>query len=117
MNATTPPSLVIDVVDTGDTVLFRVRGELDLRTGPRLDRALTPFHARHCELDLAEVPFTDSTGVNLLIRHQRGAARAGGSLCLVAVTRSVRRVLEITGTAGLLIADRGLPRKPGSEAP
>ncbi|MYT75374.1 MULTISPECIES: STAS domain-containing protein [unclassified Streptomyces] len=113
MNATTPPSLVIDVVDTGDTVLFRVRGELDLRTGPRLDRALTPFHARCCELDLAEVPFTDSTGVNLLVRNHRNAARAGGSLRIVSVTRPVLRVLRLTGTAAILLAGDGPPEEPG----
>ncbi|MEU6841161.1 STAS domain-containing protein [Streptomyces sp. NPDC046716] len=113
MNATTPPSLVINVVDTGDTVLFRVRGELDLRTGPRLDRALTPFHGRCCELDLAEVPFTDSTGVNLLVRHHRNAVRAGGSLRLVSVTRPVLRVLRLTGTDALLLPGDGPPGEPG----
>jgi stage II sporulation protein AA (anti-sigma F factor antagonist) len=113
VNPTTPPSLVIDVVDTGDTVLFRVRGELDLRTGPRLERALTPFRARRCELDLAEVPFTDSTGVNLLVRNSRNAARAGGSLRIVSVTPPVLRVLRLTGTAALLMAGDSPPDEPG----
>ncbi|MFJ4716496.1 STAS domain-containing protein [Streptomyces sp. NPDC088785] len=107
MTATTPPSLVIDVVDTGDAVLIRVRGEIDLRTGPRLERALAPFHARRCELDLGEVPFTDSTGVNLLVRHHREAARAGGALRLVSVARPVLRILRLTGTDALLLPGGG----------
>ncbi|WP_372352251.1 hypothetical protein [Streptomyces sp. KL116D] len=33
----------------------------DLLTAPQLDRVLAALHTRNCELDLAEVPFTDST--------------------------------------------------------
>lgn len=84
-------------------MLLRISGELDVLTAPQLDRVLAALHTRSCELDLAEVPFTDSTGVNLLVRHQRRALREGGDLRLVAVTRPVRRVLEITGTAGPLL--------------
>ncbi|MBO1332424.1 STAS domain-containing protein [Streptomyces sp. VRA16 Mangrove soil] len=69
-----PPPFAIHAVDTGDPVLVRVSGELDLHTAPDLDSALTTLHARHCELGLAQVPFTDSTAINLLTRHHRPAS-------------------------------------------
>ncbi|WP_372348649.1 hypothetical protein [Streptomyces sp. KL116D] len=36
-------------------------GELTCSPLPQLDRVLAALHTRNCELDLAEVPFTDST--------------------------------------------------------
>ncbi|MGY0488639.1 STAS domain-containing protein [Streptomyces sp. WG-D5] len=103
----TPPSpapFTLTAVDAGVSVLLRVNGELDLDTAPALDEALTSLHTRHCELDLAEVPFTDSTGINLLLRHHREAAEAGGSLRVVSVTRPVRRVLDISGLSATLLS-------------
>ncbi|MBC9719079.1 STAS domain-containing protein [Streptomyces sp. TRM66268-LWL] len=105
MNTTpSPPSFTLSIVDVGGAVLLRAAGDLDIATAPQLDRELEPLHARICELDLAGVPFTDSTGVNLLTRHHRQAVRAGGSLQVVAVSRPVRCVLDITGTSGMLLA-------------
>ncbi|MFI0242262.1 STAS domain-containing protein [Streptomyces sp. NPDC016845] len=97
-----PPGLQIQTVDTGDTVLLHLRGELDIATAPRLEPVLIPLTAQTCELDLGHVTFIDSTGINLLTRHHRQAAAAGGRLRLIAATRAVRRVLEITGTTYLL---------------
>ncbi|MYW64338.1 anti-sigma factor antagonist [Streptomyces sp. SID8379] len=106
----------VAVVDTGETVLLRVCGELDICTAAQLDQVLAPLLSRPCELDLGEVSFTDSTGVNLLIRLQRRAASQGGTLRLVAVTRPVLRVLEITGTAGVLLLGPEPPStRPGAD--
>ncbi|MGW2342418.1 STAS domain-containing protein [Streptomyces sp. NPDC001661] len=113
MSTPTSPVFDIHVVDAGDLVLLHARGELDLNTAPGLDRALVPLHPRRCELDFADVPFTDSTGINLLVRHHRLAADAGGSLRLIAVSRPVRRVLDISGTTGLLLAT---PEPPPPDA-
>lgn len=113
MSTPTSPLFDINVVDAGDLVLLRARGELDLNTAPGLDRVLIPLHPRRCELDFADVPFTDSTGINLLVRHQQLAADAGGSLRLIAVSGPVRRVLDISGTARLLLAS---PEPPPPEA-
>ncbi|MEV5611160.1 STAS domain-containing protein [Streptomyces sp. NPDC052225] len=109
MSTPSQPQFTIHVIDTGDSVLLAACGELDVHTAPGLDRALTPLHTRRCELDLFDVPFADSSGINLLIRHQRRAAAAGGSLHVIAVSRPVRRVLDISGTSHCLLLDAGKP--------
>ncbi|MFI0243130.1 STAS domain-containing protein [Streptomyces sp. NPDC016845] len=110
MDTTPPLSWEICVIDTGDTVLLHVRGELDLATAPELEALLARLTSRRCELDLSHVPFIDSTGINLLTRHHRLAQKTGGHLRVVAVTRAVRRVLDITGTSTLLLSEPGTPR-------
>ncbi|WP_306320166.1 MULTISPECIES: STAS domain-containing protein [unclassified Streptomyces] len=98
----TPP-FGVRVVDTGTLVLVRAHGELDIQTAPQLEKALAQLHPRHCELDLTAVPFTDSSGINLLIRHHRWAANSGGSLRLIGVSTAVRRVLDVSGVTNLLL--------------
>lgn len=106
-----PPPLVINVIDTLGTVLVQVSGELDLQTVPELAAVLARLRSRQCELDLAPVPFADSTALNALLRHRLDALADGGSLRVVAISPPVQRLLEITGTTGLLTAD------PNSEQP
>ncbi|MET8468835.1 STAS domain-containing protein [Streptomyces sp. NPDC006422] len=110
-----PTPFALSAVDAGDSVLLRVSGDLDIDSVPQLDEALARLHERNCELDLADVEFTDSTGVSLLTRHRREAVAAGGNLRLVAVTAPVRRVLDMTGTSAILLAlDNPPPTDPGS---
>ncbi|MET8471783.1 STAS domain-containing protein [Streptomyces sp. NPDC006422] len=106
------PLFDIRVIDVGDPILLCVRGELDLDTAPELERMLAPLHPRHCELDFTDVPFIDSTGVNLLVRHQREAAAAGGSLRLISVSGPVRRVLDLSGASCVLLTT---PEPPPEE--
>ncbi|MEV5607389.1 STAS domain-containing protein [Streptomyces sp. NPDC052225] len=96
------PPWAVQTVDTGDCVLLRVSGELDVVTAPRMEPVLRSLHARACELDLSQVPFIDSSGINLLIRHHRQADQEGGSLRVIAASRPVCRVLDIVGTSRLL---------------
>jgi len=48
-------------------------------------------------VDLAEVAFCDSSGLNLLLKTRLAAAGAGTELRLAAVPPMVMRVLELTG--------------------
>ena len=113
---TTTPYLAIDVVDTHGTVLVRVAGELDILTVPELAATLAPLRSQQCELDLAQVPFVDSTVLNLLLRHRQHALVEAGSLQVVAVSSPLQRLLDITGTARLLIAHPD-PDQPGATPP
>jgi stage II sporulation protein AA (anti-sigma F factor antagonist) len=75
-------------------------GELDISTGTLLYLQLSIQLAegrRHLVLDLAEVPFMDSSGLNTIIRANNETKAAGGRLVLAEPTSSVRRVLELTG--------------------
>ena len=75
-------------------------GELDLETASQLGhQALHALQevSPHLVLDLHEVSFMDSTGLKVLLAAHRRAELAGGSVVLLAPTRSVSRILELTG--------------------
>jgi anti-sigma B factor antagonist len=81
-------------------VTLRVSGEVDVHTAPTLrDSALAALrqHGSTLRIDLREVPFMDSTGLEVLLATRRRAELAGGSLTLVAPTPAILRVLEVTG--------------------
>jgi anti-anti-sigma factor len=81
-------------------VRVQVQGELDLSTSPRLDQVL--HHeigaGRRVVLDLSEVAFIDSTGLNTLIAALRASdSNSGGLMLSPSLPAQVRRVLDITG--------------------
>jgi anti-sigma B factor antagonist len=81
-------------------VTLRVNGEIDLHTAPTLrDAALTALrqHGSTLRIDLREVPFMDSTGLEVLLATRRRAELEGGSLTLVGLSPAVLRVIEVTG--------------------
>jgi anti-sigma B factor antagonist len=77
-----------------------LRGEIDLATGPALERELQK--AEHSGpqtivLDLADLRFIDSTGVHLLIRAQRRADTHGHGLVLRCIPAQAQRLFSLTG--------------------
>ncbi|OPC80782.1 hypothetical protein B4N89_07275 [Embleya scabrispora] len=77
-----------------------VHGEIDMDSGPILDDALSrqvSAEPSRLLLDLSSVAFIDSFGLRILVRAERRAREAGGSLRLIAPTRAVERVLRLTG--------------------
>lgn len=83
----------------GDRTVVSVGGEVDLETASQLgDHALEALHeGPHMVLDLTQVSFMDSTGLKVLLSVQRRAELAGGSLALAGASRSVRKILALTG--------------------
>jgi len=80
--------------------LVTVHGEIDMDSGPILDDALSRQVSAGLTtllLDLSSVGFIDSFGLRILVRAERRAREAGGSLALIAPTRAVARVLRLTG--------------------
>jgi len=76
-----------------------VKGEVDLATGPALERellALPEDGVAAVIVDLTDCGFMDSTGLRLLSRAQERFDRSGGRLAVVSANRSVLRVLAIT---------------------
>ncbi|MFG3169068.1 STAS domain-containing protein [Streptomyces sp. NPDC048200] len=98
-----PAPVSIEVTPYGDGIaLVTVAGELDVETAPELrNRLADQIRAgrRHLLLDLSEVPFMDSSGINALLKAHDEAGRAGGSVCLVSPAPMVRRVLDLTGVS------------------
>ena len=81
-------------------VTLRVVGEIDLYTAPTLrEAALTALrqHGSTLRVDLRDVTFMDSTGLEVLLATLRRAELEGGSLTLCRPTSAVRRIIEVTG--------------------
>lgn len=99
------PLRVTSATTSDGTVCVRVGGEIDIATIIPLSEVLAVLIAtrpRAIEVDLADVRFMDSSGVNALVRAHRSAA-AGGCRVRVARPQSVvDRVLRICGPAETL---------------
>ncbi len=91
--------LTIDAQPAGGGTLLVLEGEVDPHTTEQLDHAVDGALASTTELvlELSGVTFIDSAGLRSLIRAQRRAEEAGGSLVLRSPRPSTLRVLEITG--------------------
>jgi anti-sigma B factor antagonist len=79
-----------------------VAGELDLYTAPRLHAELTAALSGDAipaclVVDMSEVGFCDSTGMNVLLAAQRRAREHGGDLQLAGPRPPVRKILQVTG--------------------
>jgi anti-sigma B factor antagonist len=80
--------------------LVALRGEVDIYTAPRLKERLLELldgGATGIVVDLSAVTFIDSTALGVLIGGVRRLRDVGGSMALVVTTRTVERVLTITG--------------------
>jgi anti-sigma B factor antagonist len=73
-----------------------VVGEVDVRALPLLAN-LVGRDASRVVFDLREVSFMDARGLGTMVEAQRRARAAGGCVRLVAPSRSVRRVMALTG--------------------
>jgi len=92
--------LVLSTRQVDDLAIVSVGGEVDLETASQLgEHALDALRdvCPHLLLDLTAVTFMDSTGLKVLLSIQRRTDLAAGSFALVGTTRTVRRILELTG--------------------
>ena len=83
----------------GGMHVVSVTGEVDLATGPELERALLALPdagVASVMVDLTGCSFMDSNGLHLLTRTRRRLDRSGGRLAVVSANPSVLRVFEIT---------------------
>jgi anti-anti-sigma factor len=97
-------------------VLVKARGEVDLTTSPVLaaefDQALLPPGPEHLAVDLGEVTFISSSGLQVLIEVYRQSEECGTATRLVSVSRPVRRVLDMTGLDSVLKLDEFFAGSP-----
>ncbi|MFG1708455.1 STAS domain-containing protein [Nonomuraea sp. M3C6] len=88
----------VERVDMG--ALVRLGGDLDKLTAPLLRESLVKLFAEgrvQVVVDAGELEFCDSSGLWVLVEHQRRVAAHAGSLRLVGVQGVLQRVLEVTG--------------------
>lgn len=83
-----------------------VSGDFDMvatfKLEPEVDRLLAEPRVRHLVLDLAETRFIDSAGVGTLLSIRERTEQLGVELILANVPDPVQRVLDATGTSGML---------------
>jgi anti-sigma B factor antagonist len=96
--------LSVDVRERPDATVLTVSGELDMASSPQLTELLDRLDPEHrvVVLDLSGLDFIDVTGLRVLLQSQERARRSGIELSVVNASRGVRRLLELTGTTGLL---------------
>ena len=99
--------LSIDIRCEQDVCRIEVAGEVDVSCADELRAAVDEAFAGSAstiEVDLAEVPYIDSTGIGVLVGAVQRATDAGIVLRVSEVQRNVRRVLDMLG----IVSDLGL---------
>jgi anti-sigma B factor antagonist len=92
--------LNVEVERAESSAVVRPEGDLDKLTAPLLkERLLDLLADGHVNIvvDAVELEFCDSSGLWVLVEHQRAVAARGGSLRLVGVHGVLQRVLDVTG--------------------
>ena len=74
--------------------MVRVEGELDLRVGSEVHRALGTL-SPYLVFDLRQTTFVDASGLRLLTRGHQAARARNGCARVAAPSRQVRKVLAI----------------------
>jgi anti-anti-sigma factor len=97
-----PPAFAVGEASApgGPTVIV-LRGELDMAAATAVRRLVDAADRTGLVIDLSTVTFADSSALRELLHARTAVAERGARLVLAAVPQAVRRLLEMTGTAGL----------------
>lgn len=83
----------------GDAVLVTLRGEIDLHNSPTVRNALLGFldteKPKKLILNLAQVPYMDSSAIAVLVEALQKIRKAGGKIYLTHLQPRVKGLLEI----------------------
>jgi anti-sigma B factor antagonist len=96
--------LTIESSTEGATASVSLAGELDVHTAPQvaevLDGALDGG-VTEVTIDVAQLRFCDSSGIQVLVQARERALAAQGSVTLTGVHGTVEKVLSVTGLLDL----------------
>ncbi|MEU7203021.1 ANTAR domain-containing protein [Streptomyces sp. NPDC045470] len=110
--AWTPSLSRTEASHCGDRAAVAVHGELDLAACGKVESGLHDAlnrSSRGVDLDLGAVTFCDCSGLNMLLRLRRRAAAQGKTVVIVASSRAVERLLELTEARGLFVSPEPHP--------
>ncbi|WP_063765245.1 STAS domain-containing protein [Nonomuraea candida] len=102
--------LNVEVQRGGSDALVRLTGDLDKLTAPLLKDCLVRLFGEgrvEIVIDAGKLEFCDSSGLWVLVEHQRRVSAHAGSLCIVGVHGVLQRVLDVTGLKAAF--DRVIP--------
>ncbi|MEU3298136.1 STAS domain-containing protein [Streptomyces longwoodensis] len=96
--------LSVTVTATDGIRVLSLTGELDHDTGEALRQALdvTGTARPRIVVDMRQLTFMDSTGINLLVAAYQTVTRADGWIRLAAPTEAVLRTLQLVGVDDLI---------------
>ncbi len=98
-----PDLLTVSTEVRGHAVIVHVIGEVDMTTGPELERELTAARSLAgvapgaVVIDLDRVGFFGSAGLALLVATRQACQEQGLQLHVVAASQVVLRPLQVTG--------------------
>ena len=99
------PEFSIDAAYDLERCVVRMQGELDLATCPELERALVEAETTQVPrilLDLEELTFIDSCGLNVLLSSGRRSEANGDRLRMTHGKGQVARMFGLTGLEATL---------------
>jgi anti-sigma B factor antagonist len=97
------PIVKISLEEVAGALVIHAQGEVDLQTAPNFQTdvirsASEKRHHRHVVLNLTELGFFGTLGIDVLDKSQRDLQQHGQNLLVVAAPRSIpRRVLDLLG--------------------
>ena len=81
-----------------DEVGIKLVGEVDLATAPQLTDALANLSTESdVQLELSELTFMDSSGLNAILTYARSRKNGAGPLVILNPSDQIERLFEITG--------------------
>ncbi|MFC5639543.1 STAS domain-containing protein [Streptomyces bullii] len=95
----------VETTGSSPCLVAKLRGAMDYVTQPELRERLKQVIARAeraVVLDLGDVPFCDSAGLNVLLGARREAENAAVLLALACVPGPLHRILQMTGADQVL---------------
>jgi anti-sigma B factor antagonist len=104
-NFSTPEHLRVAIVPGVASTTVQLTGRVDIESSPDLrDQLLSLLKTQSSvtiKIDLAEVPYIDTSGVATLIEALKIARHRKNALCLEGLTGSVLHFFEVTGVLTL----------------
>lgn len=96
---TRPPAFRVLTNESGARVEIAIQGELDLATAPQLDAEFERVGAldgiEFVVVDLRELAFLDSTGLEAIVKFDARSRAAGVEVAVVRGPRAVERLFAV----------------------
>jgi anti-anti-sigma factor len=87
----------IDVRRDGETPVVRICGDIDISNAHELREALERMGTPPAlAIDMTDVQFIDSTGLNAIAQYGRGMLESGNTVYLIITRAPLRKIFEIT---------------------
>jgi anti-sigma B factor antagonist len=91
----------LSITIEGDSILVKVRGEIDLQNAPQLANFLSSLRG-DTTVDCSGLDFIDSTGLRVFMQAQKAFEERGDRLAVRNVPTHIRRIFDVAGVSAFL---------------